>query len=117
MHQWANLGISLTIMWILYIRQKVHHQISAPSFDALSANLGISLTIMRILYIRQKVHDSKHHWKFITCMKVASKPKSQIHGQLAVDWPNPGPIFDFVGIDYTGPSSSLNVVHGKMWIP
>ena len=39
----------------------------------------------------------------VTCNRVASKPKSQILGQLPLDRLKPGATFDRVGIDYAGP--------------
>ena len=39
----------------------------------------------------------------MTCRRVASKPRPQIMGQLPSDRLNPGPIFDYVGVDYAGP--------------
>ena len=50
---------------------------------------------------RQAVRDITR--RCVICRRVASKPCPQLLGRLPANRLRPGPVFDKVGVDYTGP--------------
>ena len=54
-----------------------------------------------IVGARQAVRDVT--WRCVICSCVADKPSPQLLGRLPADQLRPGPIFDKVGVGYTGP--------------